>query len=251
MTAPRTGIQLFTLRELDHPLSDVLSCVDETSLTGVEFVEWEHELLERDAAELEATMSALDIAGPSVLIDIEPLEESLNEVIETYAPLGCESFVVGWLHPQNFKSESAVHETATRLSTIAERCADRGVELHYHNHDHEFVDLGETTAYELLTEAVDDEVGFELDIAWASAAGFDPASLIERLAPTLLHLKDVALPEEQLVELGAGDVPLGDCVAAAEQAGTEWIFYEYDSPTDPYESLEHGSKTLRSLTENI
>ncbi len=49
----------------------------------------------------------------------------------------------------------------------------------YHNHDHEFVPLGDGTAFDALVDQT--TIGFEFDAGWAHAAGQDPVELIRRL----------------------------------------------------------------------
>lgn len=240
----RTGIQLYTLRDLDEPLPTLLRRVGETEFDGVEFAGFDETTPEAAADVLDET--ELNVAGVHVGIESLETDSDLDAVSETCTALDCERVVVPYLGVEHFETAAAVRETATRLSALADRLAERGLALSYHNHDHEFVALeGDgRNAFELLLDETDDSVLIELDVGWAAAAGDDPVALLERLegrAP-LVHVKDVA--DGRPVELGDGEVALDACATAARDAGAEWLLYEHDEPTDPAASLERGAATL-------
>ena len=243
----RTGIQLYTLRDLEDELPTLLRRVGETDFDGVEFAGFGETSPEDAAVVLEDV--GLEAAGAHVGIDA--LEADLDGVVETYAAVDCERVVVPYLDESHFESVAAVRETATRLSELADRLAERGLALGYHNHDHEFSPLegDDRCAFELLLDETDDSLLIELDVGWAAAAGHDPTALLERLEgrSPLVHLKDVA--DGRPVELGEGEVDIDACAAAARDAGAEWLLYEHDAPSDPVASLGHGARTLAERRE--
>src|SRR5690606_15803522 len=71
---------------------------------------------------------------------------------------------------------------------------DAGVTLAYHNHEYEFVDLGDgVTGYDILLAETDPElVAFELDLYWSMIVDADPVALIQDNPGRfpLLHVKD-------------------------------------------------------------
>lgn len=238
----RTAIQLYTLRDLEGGLPDLLRRIGETEFDGVEFAGFG----ETSARETAEVLKATGLEAASAHIGIDVLEDDPDSVREACTALECEHVVVPHLAEEHFEDSMAVRETATRLSDLADRLADRDLALGYHNHDHEFVDLvdDDRSAFELLLDVTDDALSIELDVGWATAAGHDPIALLERLerrAP-LVHIKDIA--DGHPVELGDGVVDIDGCVAAARDAGAEWLIYEHDEPVDPAASLEHGAQTL-------
>ncbi|UPV74875.1 sugar phosphate isomerase/epimerase [Halorussus limi] len=239
----RPAIQLYTLRELDDSLPELLRRVGDTAFEGVEFAG----LGDADPAEIRDALddAGLDAAGAHV--GIEDLEADPEGVAETYRSLDCDRLVVPYLDDAEFASETATTDTARRLQTLAGRLDEAGAAMGYHNHDHEFADLGDRSAFDLLADETDFDL--ELDVGWANAAGHDPVALLGHLRSRvpLVHLKDVA--DTTPVELGEGDIDIEACVRAAREAGTEWLVYEHDQPTDPEESLEHGAETLSSLLD--
>ncbi|WP_394739427.1 sugar phosphate isomerase/epimerase family protein [Natronococcus roseus] len=245
---PQTAINLYSVRDLEDSTTDVLERVAGAGYDGVQFA-GEYSPLHDDPDEIVETLEAyeLEVAPPHV--GIERLEGDWDAVHEAYGPLGIEGVVVPWLDPEQFESEEAVDDTAERLDALADELAADGWTLSYHNHDHEYVELGEKSAFERFLETSD--VGIELDVGWALAAGDDPAGRLRELEGRVrtVHLKDmdVSGAEPTFAELGEGDVDVRACVEAAADAGAEWLVYEHDDPADPAASLEHGAAVLDEL----
>ena len=241
----RTAIQLYSLRSIDEPLPAVLDLVGETSFDGVEFA---HRVRDADT---EAVLDALDrndLAPAAAHVGLDALEDHYGETTTLYDRLGCDALVVPWLDPEHFESEAAVADAAGRLAAVASDLADDGFDLQYHNHDQEFVPLGDGTAMDELLASVDD-LGFEIDLGWARAAGADPTALVERYAGRIshAHFADADAETMACVELGDGDLDLEACVDAVRAADVEWYVYEHDEPGDPRSSLRHGAETLDSF----
>lgn len=261
----KIGIQLLTLRELDDPLSDVITRVGETGFEGIEFTEWAYPLLDADQSEIDAVAESLRSTGLepiSALVTLDGLHDpstfkegmaKYERAAQIYGQLGVDTFVLPKLPADHFESEAAVNRTADRLIKLTELLGEYDADLLYHNHyEAEFVDLGERTAIELLIEEVDGNVGFEFDIAWITVGGKQATDFIARYggdpAP-IIHLKDVDITAESDREIGTGDVDMQSIANASIDANVEWLVYEYERPTDPIESLNHGAETLISLRD--
>ena len=242
----KTAINLYSVRELDEPLLDILDCVAEAGYDGVQF---SGGLRDADPAEVVAKLDETGLEPTGAHIGIEELEGDIEATHELYTEtLGCGSAVVPYLDETHFETEAAVEETAERLAALATDAGRHDWPVHYHNHDHEFVDLGEETAFERFAELAPG-VGIELDVGWALVGGFDPTELIERYADRidLLLMKDMDVESKDFREIGEGDVDMQACADAARDAGVEWLIYEHDQPDDPAESIETGAAFLDSL----
>lgn len=243
----RMAIQLYTLRDLDLALPELLWRVGETGLDGVEFAGVDANQTETIAAVLSET----GLVPAAAHVPMESLEDEFEETVATYSSLDVGTLVVPYLDESHFENEEAVAATADRLTDLADRLSEHGFGLCYHNHDHEFVDFGDETAFDVLVEETDDRVGIELDVGWVQAAGFDPTDLLARLGERvpIVHLKDVDAASRTPVELGDGDLDVDACVAAARDASVEWVVYEHDKPDNPEQSLKHGAETLTALVK--
>ncbi|WP_276298779.1 sugar phosphate isomerase/epimerase family protein [Halorussus lipolyticus] len=240
----RPAIQLYTLRDLDVPLPELLERVGDTAFEAVEFAG----LGDSDPEEISDALDSAGLDAAAAHVGIEDLEADLDSVAETYRTLDCDRIVVPYLDETHFASQQAVADTGRRLQELDARLSDHGVSLGYHNHDHEFTGLGDADAESAFDQLADETgIDLELDVGWATAAGRDPIDLLDHLRGRvpLVHLKDVA--DTTPVELGEGDLDIEACVRAADEAGTEWLVYEHDQPEDPETSLKHGAETLADL----
>ncbi len=239
----QTGIQLYTLRDLNRSVVDQLTTVGETSLDGVEF----GGLPSEDGLSTAVSAAGLTVAGAHVQAEL--IEREPERVADACQALDCATVVVPYLDESRFVDRATVTETATHLGVLADALDEHGCRLLYHNHDHEFVtptDTDAQTAFDLLVETADDSVGFELDLGWAKAAGQDPIDLLYRYGDRipLVHLKDVTADGEP-IDLGNGVLDIPSCIEAARDAGVEWVLFEHDQPEDPLASLANADAVLQ------
>ncbi|RDZ51356.1 sugar phosphate isomerase/epimerase [Haloferax sp. Atlit-4N] len=244
----QTAINLYSVRELDEPMLDILDRIDDAGYDGVQISGGF-----RDAMPEEATERIRD-KGLSVApahISIEQLEDDLEATLADYREtLGAPGAVVPYLGEEHFESTAAVDETAARLTELADAMGEHGWDLHYHNHAHEFVDLGDEDAFERFIRKSGDDVLIELDVGWALVGGADPTELIEEHADRtdVLHMKDMVIDEDRgFREIGEGDVDMATCFEAGRDAGVEWFVYEHDNPENPAASIEAGGSFLNDL----
>jgi sugar phosphate isomerase/epimerase len=234
-----TAIQLWTLRELQEPLSAVLDRISAAGYDGVEFAG----IGDPGASRRALDETGLGIAG--VHVQLEDLQSDPRTVGNQVRTLDAPYIVLPQLDDDHFASESAIESTATLLTAL-----DEGFDrpLLYHNHDHEFLPLGDGTAFDALVDQT--TIGFEFDAGWAHVAGQDPVALIRRLdgRVPVVHLKDMTEDGEPTA-LGEGVVALQAVVDAAREAGTEWLVFEHDNPEDPADAIQAGIDGMRPLLE--
>lgn len=243
----KTAINLYSVRDLDEPLIDILDRVADAGYDGVQF---SGGLRGTEPADVVAKLQETGLETTGAHIGIDDLEDDLDTVHEVYADtLGCEEAVVPYLAEEHFESTEAVTETAERLDSLASEAAAYDWPIHYHNHAHEFVDLGGETAFERLFASTE-TIGLELDVGWALVGGEDPTALIERYGDRidLLHMKDMVTDEERgFREIGEGHVDMQACAETAREQDVEWLIYEHDEPADPAASIDAGAEFLNSL----
>src|SRR5439155_2406830 len=134
-----------------------------------------------------------------------------------------------------------------KLNTAAEKARRAGLQFCYHNHDFEFEPKpGGRPIDVLLTELDASLVALEVDVFWVSMAGVDAAEFLHQHAGrvALVHLKDRAkgtpvhydiatVPNETFREVGSGDLPLNEILAAIVNSNAKHAFVEQDFSLDP------------------
>ncbi|AHG01826.1 hypothetical protein HALLA_00615 (plasmid) [Halostagnicola larsenii XH-48] len=246
----RTAINVYSVRELDDSVLELIDRVAEAGYDGIQF-SGNHTALDGDHEEIATALKETGLEVPPPHVSIEKLEESLDEVRIAYEALGVNEAAVPYLPQSEFQSVDAIDQTTRRLSALHDELDDENWDLHYHYHDHEFGNIDdEVTGFETLTERTD--IKIELDVGWAQYAGRDPIELIETYGNRmpLIHMKDLdtdAEPRECFREIGEGDVDMQGCADAARDAGSEWLIYEHDDPEDPLASIDYGAEFLDSL----
>ncbi|WP_049901377.1 sugar phosphate isomerase/epimerase family protein [Halococcus agarilyticus] len=239
------AINLYSVRALDEPLPETIDRVANAGYDGVQF---SGGLDGHDPADVRSRLDdhGLDAVGPHVGVDA--LESDPDATARTYRDLGTDALVVPYLGPDAFESSDAVASTADRLSGLVEAFDSRGFDLHYHNHDHEFVDVDGHTAFERLFDAAPG-LGAEIDVGWVATAGHDPEALLREYGDrlSLVHMKDMHTRDGVFAEIGEGDVDMAACADAAREIGADWLIYEHDDPDDPVESIDTGASFLGSL----
>lgn len=152
-------------------------------------------------------------------------ELGLSVVIDPYVPA------------DRWATRAGVEDTAARLNAAAKEAAEHGLQVGYHNHDHEFrATIDGKPAYELFASLLNDDVKLELDLYWATAAGIDVTELLPRLGDKVIavHVKDgpmageistAQLPTDQR-PAGQGDVPLAAGIEAA--TALQYAVIEFD-----------------------
>jgi sugar phosphate isomerase/epimerase len=239
----RPAIQLYTLRDVDRPFTEILELVADAGFEGVEFA---HRVADADTDEVVATLdnTGLEVAGAHVGID--GLQADLDGTVADYDTLRCEDVVVPWLDAEYFETREGVEEAAKRMAALDADLAERGMDLHYHNHSHEFALLNGEMGFDAFVAAT--EVGIELDLGLALAAGDDPVARLRSLGDRagLVHLKDYDVDAGTSVPVGEGDLDLAAVSDAVRGCESEWLVYEYEGE-DPLASLPDAAETVREL----
>jgi sugar phosphate isomerase/epimerase len=163
-----------------------------------------------------------------------------KDVFEAAQTLGLDILIDAFVSPDRWLDEEQVAATADRLNQAAERAADYGLRVGYHNHTQEFeASFGGRPAFEVFAEQLRDDVTLEVDLYWAATAKQDVPALLSRLGDRVraLHVKDgfpgpdpMAMTFDRTTldqrPAGQGEVPLLDCLAAAPS--TEFAVIEFD-----------------------
>lgn len=126
------------------------------------------------------------------------------------------------------------------LNSRGEILKRHGVQIGYHNHNFEFLPLGDTNGLEILMRHTDPKlVTLELDIGWVAAAGVDPLDLFARHKGRIeiVHVKDVRASNQSNftlamdpIEVGSGKLDWKQLLPAAHAAGARSFYVEQEPP---------------------
>lgn len=196
-------------------------------------------------------------------------------VLSQYAEIGCKYVAIPYLTPECRPGTEGFDKVVENALMLGKAAKKLGMQLLYHNHDFEFVKLGDKYALEVLYDTVSEEyLKTELDVCWVRVGGEEPAAYVRKYtgrAP-VVHLKDYAggksdnmyeligIKSEKKAEtqenpfefrpVGSGCQNMPEIIKAAEDAGAEWLIVEQDQPSmglSPIECAEKSINYLRGL----
>jgi sugar phosphate isomerase/epimerase len=149
--------------------------------------------------------------------------------------------------------------TATFLNDKAAALKKVGLRLSYHNHNLEFLPIGETNGLEILLKETDPKlVNFEMDVGWVAAGGGDPIQLLEQHKGRfkMMHVKDLLAStqtnyamKQDPAEVGSGSLPWPKILDVAYAIGIRKFFVEQEPPfkRDPFESIAISARYLSTV----
>ncbi|KUJ69231.1 xylose isomerase [Streptomyces albus subsp. albus] len=188
----------------------------------------------------------------------EPVLAGLRELTGLAADLGARQVRV---FPGGGEQTEAEADAAAvrRLAAAAPYAVERGVRLLLETHDSHRT--GSAVARVLGAAGRPDGLGAIWDLMHPWLGGEEPADTFAALAPHLgcVQVKDIASAEDtRPLPLGAGVLPLGECVELLSRAGWEgWLCWEYEQRWHPEaaplpELLAPGRRHLmRLLTDAV
>ncbi len=233
---PKLAVQMYTLRTMQNPLGEILATLAAIGYQGVELAG----TYGLPARALRDLLQSHGLRAVSAHVSLDSLEADLPAVVSYHKTLGNDVLVVPWL-PESLRGADSAswQRLGARLAKLERRCAHANMKLMYHNHDFEMVLIEGRPAIDWLLEAAGPAVGFEIDLAWVQAGGQDPAAMLQKYTgrTSRVHAKDWSQQQHEIADVGAGDVNWDAVLAAAADAGVEWLIVEHDRPADPLASI--------------
>ncbi|WP_349426075.1 sugar phosphate isomerase/epimerase [Microbacterium sp. LWS13-1.2] len=238
-------------------------------------------MVEENIAQLERAKDELgiDIAALSAGLAPQPggndsLEEDLDKIVADSHRLGAEMVRIGMLPFEAMGSLELLLDFCERTDAYAQRLADSGIRLYYHNHHVEFAKFDGRLMLDIIADRAP-HVGLELDVHWLQRGGVNPVSVIEQYAGRvrMVHLKDYRigkLPDSafealakgdiagfmtafagvvQFGEVGEGNLDFASIIPASIASGAEYLLVEQDDlyGRTVWEALQTSHDNLVSL----
>ncbi|WP_089102499.1 sugar phosphate isomerase/epimerase family protein [Streptomyces hyaluromycini] len=242
MSTPQMSVQLYSVRHaLQADQNATLGHLAALGLTNVEAFDFVHR-----ADELADALARHGLSAPTAhagfLSPDGASAASLDETFQAARRLGAEILFDPFVPAARWADEKEIARTAALLNDAAERAADHGLRVGYHNHSQEFVHtVAGVNAFDFFADRLNPEVVLEIDLFWASAGGNDVVALLNRLGSRVraLHVKDGPVIDDPFtsgapfdpadtgqVAPGRGRIRLDDSLAAAPHA--EYAVIEFD-----------------------
>ena len=201
------------------------------------------------------------------------LVENAEGVLAQYATIGCKFVAVPYLIPEHRPDSDQFPTVIENISKIGAVAKKMGIQLLYHNHDFEFMKLDGKYALDVLYEKVPaDLLQTELDMCWVNVGGEVPHEYLLKYSgrSPVVHLKDFwGDKSDDMYELigiekkapkrpdnfefrpvGSGKQDFPAILAAAKEAGAQWVVVEQDAPSmglTPMECAEKSRAYLKSI----
>ena len=246
-TLPRSGVQLYTLRDAGD---DLLTIVPKLGAMGYEGVElYGGQLTGLDPAEVLDVLGEAGMVVSSAHVGLGP-DGTIDEAeLDRLQAVGVDT-VISAMIPE-LTEPGAIAATAEVFGTAAAQAGRRDLTLGCHNHFWEMKPLDDGRPALLhLYEQLDPAVVAEVDVYWAQVGGADAAALVAELGDRVrfLHVKDGPAddPGAPMVAVGAGVVDIPAILQA--NPAVEWHLVELDQcATDMYEAVAESRKYLATL----
>ncbi len=197
-------------------------------------------------------------AGLSVIslhTDLGSLERDADQVAEEAGQLHTDTVVITGMYRFDYGDEKAVGELASRLNKAGEALRKRGIDLLYHNHNVELLQVRPgLRSFEILLSETDPAlVNFEFDSYWFTDGGADAKEWMRRLGcrMKLWHVTDRGSRQSgpamtpilkcDCMEIGTGSMDLDGMLEIALENGVQGIVLESHRNWiggDPIRSLE-------------
>lgn len=269
------AVQLYSVRDdMEKDFYGTIKAMKELGYDGVEFAG----LFGEEPEKIKAFCEETGIVPISAHVPYYDMLENPEAVLSDYAKIGCKYVAVPYLTEECRPGTDGFDATVEGIRKIGEAAKALGIQLLYHNHDFEFVKIGEEYALDVLYSTIPaDLLQTEIDTCWVNVAGVNPAEYIEKYSgrAPVVHLKDfkksgdnlgklydlIGIDEDEaeqeeedafsFMPVGYGVQDMPEILAACENAGAQWVVVEQDNPAKgdtPMNSVKLSREYLKTLS---
>lgn len=260
--------QLYSAREeVAKDMNGVLKGLKEMGYDGVEFAGF----FGYSAQQVKDMLEANGLVAVSSHVPVQSIENDMFGTIAYHQAIGCKYIAVPYLDDGHRPGTPGFADVIQLIYKFGRLCKEAGIQLLYHNHDFEFVQLSGMYGLDFLYAAVPPcTLKTEIDVCWVKYAGEDPAAYLRKYAgrAPVVHLKDYVGRKGEGTPYGLiGQAKQADAVAfefrpfghgcqdakavveAGIDAGAEWFIIEQDQwyNRTPLEAAKMSIDTLYDL----
>lgn len=270
------ALQLYSVRQdLDKDFEQVIKKVKEYGYDGVELAS----LHGKEPEYVKKLLSDTGLTPISAHVSLDSMLKDPDGVFGTYAFIGCKYVAVPYLPEERRPGKPLFDKTLEQMEQLGKKAKEAGLQLLYHNHDFEFVKIGDRLGLDVIYETIPaDLLKTQIDTCWVKVAGQDPAEYIRKYkgrAP-VVHLKDFYKQETDkdikmyeligikgkdhkpsdkkafgFMPLGFGQQDIPEILEASKEAGASWVVVEQDEPQEGRTALECARLSIKYLKNLI
>lgn len=236
------GIQLYSLR--DDIIKDVKGLIGKVAAAGYKEVETyglsnEQQFFGLSVKEFSDLLKANKLVTPSghympaAMLFENGNGDDVKKLCEVGNVLGQQYIVIPYLEEERRKAIDQYKALAERINKAGEICKNAGLQLAYHNHDFEFIQMDGQTGYDILMNSTDKElVKLELDLYWVVRAGLDPLEIFKKQPGRfpMVHIKDMDKTDNtKNTEIGNGSIDFKKILESTQLAGIKHFYLEQEN----------------------
>ena len=259
--------QLYSARsEVEKGMLPVLHKLAAMGYNGVEFAGF----FSHTSEEINHMLAETGLKAVSSHVPVADLKNNLKDIIRFHQEIGCEYIAVPYLEEAFRPGQPGFADMIRLMYKVGKKCAKKGIQLLYHNHDFEFVQVSGMHGLDFLYAAIDEKyLKTEIDTCWVKYAGVDPAAYVVKYKDRspVLHLKDyngahgegspyalIGLDQEadassfEFRPFGHGVQDVPALLQAGAKANVAWYVVEQDDSGSmpPLEAAELSLQAIRN-----
>lgn len=263
LTQTKIGLQLYTLR--DDIAKDVKGVIGKVAAAGYKEVETfglskEQKFFGLSVKEFGQLLKANNLTTPSGhYMPSEMLFENGNgddvkKLCDVGNTLGHKYIVIPYLEAGRRKSIDQYKALAERMNKAGEICKKANLQLAYHNHDFEFLEIDGQRGYDVFMNETDKGLlKLELDLYWVVRAGLNPVDLFKKQPGRfpMVHIKDMdKVDRTKNTEIGNGSINFKKIMANAKLGGIKHYYVEHENNYAP-DTIGSIQKSYAYIRKNL
>jgi sugar phosphate isomerase/epimerase len=232
------SLQLYSIHEeTKKDFTGSVKRVGEIGFHGVEFAGYG----ELNSGEQKQLLTQSGLYSVGTHCGVQVFTDRFEEELQYSKAIGSKYIICPYARLDTLEQ---IDELAQVLNAAAVKAAKEGIKVGYHNHDHEFIKIGDQYALDLLAEKTSEDVVLELDVFWVAYAGVDPVEYIKKWGKRveLIHIKQIDHNKAN-VDIADGIIDMKQIKDAAKYA-THFVLEheEYDKPV--WDALKNDYEAL-------
>ncbi len=262
-TQTKIGIQLYSLRA--DIVKDVKGVISKVAAAGYKEVETfglskEQQFFGLSVKEFGQLLKANNLTSPSGhYLPAKMLYENgdgddVKKLCEVGQTLGQQYIVIPHLAEERRKTIDQYKTLAERMNKAGEICKKANLQLAYHNHDFEFLQIDGQRGYDIFMNETDKNlVKLELDLYWVVRAGLDPVDLFKKQPGRfpMVHVKDMdKVDRTKNTEVGNGSIDFKKILANSKLAGIKHYYVEHENNYVP-DTIGSIQKSYAYIRKNL